>query len=82
VEVGASFQSILVIDNGPAMRSRPFRNFVNNTELLVHVCSRQDHPQTGVALSWSVKLEHLYRVLPNNCTELFEAVSSYRLFYL
>ena len=77
-------QMILVTDNGPAMKSRRFRNFVKKTELLVHVRSRKYHPQTigrEERYHGSLKLEHLYRVLPNNRTELIEAVASYRRFY-
>ena len=77
-------QIILVTDNGPAMKSRRFRNFVNKTELLIHVRSRKYHPQTigrEERYHGSLKLEHLYRVLPNNRTELIEAVKSYRQFY-
>ena len=71
-------------DNGPAMKSRRFRNFVKKTELLVHIRSRKYHPQTigrEERYHGSLKLEHLYRVLPNHRTELIEAVSSYRRFY-
>jgi hypothetical protein len=39
-------QVILVTDNGPAMKSRRFTNFVKKTELLIHVRSRKYHPQT------------------------------------
>ena len=39
-------QMILVADNGPAMKSRRFRNFVKKTDLLLHVRSRKYHPQT------------------------------------
>jgi putative transposase len=77
-------QVILVTDNGPAMKSRRFRNFVKKTELLVHIRSHKYHPQTigrEERYHGSLKLEHLYRVLPNNRTELVEAVSSYRRFY-
>ena len=77
-------QVILVTDNGPAMKSRRFRNFVKKTDLLIHVRSRKYHPQTigrEERYHGSLKLEHLYRVLPNNRTELVEAVSSYRRFY-
>jgi putative transposase len=77
-------QMILVTDNGPAMKSRRFRNFVKKTELLIHVRSRKYHPQTigrEERYHGSLKLEHLYRVLPNNRTELIEAVSNYRQFY-
>jgi transposase InsO family protein len=77
-------QIILVTDNGPAMKSRRFRNFVKKSELLVHVRSRKYHPQTigrEERYHGSLKLEHLYRVLPNNRTELIEAVTSYRQFY-
>ena len=77
-------QVILVTDNGPAMKSTRFRNFVKKTELLIHVRSRKYHPQTigrEERYHGSLKLERLYRVLPNNRTELVEAVSSYRYFY-
>ena len=75
---------ILVADNGPAMKSRRFRNFVKKTDLLLHVRSRKYHPQTigrEERYHGSLKLESLYRLLPRNRTELIEAVSSYRRFY-
>ncbi|MGH7794756.1 MAG: integrase core domain-containing protein [Candidatus Binatia bacterium] len=86
VELGHELpaQIILVTDNGPAMKSRRFRNFVKKSDLLVHIRSRKYHPQTigrEERYHGSLKLEHLYRVLPNNRTELFEAVKSYRRFY-
>jgi putative transposase len=77
-------QVVLVTDNGPAMKSRRFRNFVKKTKLLIHVRSRKYHPQTigrEERYHGSLKLEHLYRVLPSNRTELIEAVRSYRRFY-
>jgi transposase InsO family protein len=77
-------QVIVVTDNGPAMKSRRFRNFVKKTGLLIHVRSRKYHPQTigrEERYHGSLKLEHLYRVLPNNRTELVDAVSFYRRFY-
>ena len=77
-------QMILVTDNGPAMKSRRFRNFVKKTDLLVHVRSRKYHPQTigrEERYHGSLKLECLYRVLPSNRTELIDTVSSYRRFY-
>ncbi len=42
--------------------------------------SSADHRTRG-ALPWIAKAEHLYRVLPNNRSELIEAVKSYRQFY-
>lgn len=77
-------QVVLVTDNGPAMKSRRFKNFVKNTGLLVHIRSRKYHPQTigrEERYHGSLKLEHLYRVLPNNRTELMDAVRMYRQFY-
>jgi transposase InsO family protein len=77
-------QMILVTDNGPAMKSRRFRNFVKKTNLLVHIRSRKYHPQTigrEERYHGSLKLECLYRLLPSNRTELIDAVSSYRRFY-
>lgn len=86
VELGHELlgQIILVTDNGPAMKARRFRNFVKKTELLIHVRSRKYHPQTigrEERFHGSLKLEHLYRVLPRNRTELIEEVKSYRWFY-
>lgn len=86
VELGHELAAkmILVTDNGPAMKSRRFRNFVKKSDLLIHVRSRKYHPQTigrEERYHGSLKLEHLYRVLPNNRTELIEAVKSYRRFY-
>lgn len=86
VELGHELASqiILVTDNGPAMKARRFRNFVKKSELLIHVRSRKYHPQTigrEERYHGSLKLEHLYRVLPNNRTELIEAVKNYRQFY-
>jgi len=77
-------QIILVTDNGPAMKARRFRNFVKNSELLIHVRSRKYHPQTigrEERFHGSLKLERLYRVLPRKRTELIEEVKSYRQFY-
>jgi putative transposase len=77
-------QLILVTDNGPAMKSRRFRNFVKKAELLIHVRSRKYHPQTigrEERYHGSLKLEHLYRMLPNSRTELIDAVKNYRRFY-
>lgn len=81
---GLAAQIILVTDNGPAMKARRFRSFVNKSELLIHVRSRKYHPQTigrEERYHGSLKLEHLYRVLPSNRTELIEAVKNYRRFY-
>ena len=81
---GLAAQIILVTDNGPAMKARRFRNFVKKSELLIHVRSRKYHPQTigrEERYYGSLKLEHLYRVLPSNRTELIEAVKNYRRFY-
>jgi transposase InsO family protein len=66
------------------MKARRFRNFVKKSELLIHVRSRKYHPQTigrEERYHGSLKLEHLYRVLPSNRTELIEAVKNYRRFY-
>src|SRR6266850_3298324 len=53
------------------------------TELLIHVRSRKYHPQTigrEERYHGSLKLGHLYRVLPSNRTELIEEVKKYRQF--
>jgi transposase InsO family protein len=85
VELGHHLPSymILATDNGPKMKSRRVRNFVRKTDLLIHVRSRKYHPQTigrEERHHKSRKLEHLYRVLPNDRTEVVEAVPNYRRF--
>jgi len=75
---------IVVTDNGPAMKAKEYRNFVKKTDLLVHVRGQKYHPQTigrEERYHGSLKLEHLYRVLPSNRHELVKEVAKYRAFY-
>lgn len=75
---------IIVTDNGPAMKSRRYRNFIEKTDLLIHVRGQKYHPQTigrEERFHGSLKLEWLYRYLPRNRQELIERVADYRTFY-
>ena len=75
---------IIVTDNGPAMKSRRYRNFIEKTDLLVHVRGQKYHPQTigrEERFHGSLKLEWLYRHLPRNRQELMERVAEFRAFY-
>ncbi len=75
---------VLVTDNGPAMKSRRYRNFIQKTDLLVHVRGQKYHPQTigrEERFHGSLKLEWLYRYLPKSRQELVERVTEYRRFY-
>jgi transposase InsO family protein len=75
---------VLVTDNGPAMKSRRYRNFIQKTDLLVHIRGQKYHPQTvgrEERFHGSLKLEWLYRYLPKNRQELVERVAEYRSFY-
>lgn len=75
---------VLVTDNGPAMKSRRYRNFIKKTDLLIHVRGQKYHPQTigrEERFHGSLKLEWLYRYLPKNRQELIERVAEYRSFY-
>lgn len=75
---------VMVTDNGPAMKSRRYRNFIQKTDLLVHVRGQKYHPQTigrEERFHGSLKLEWLYRHLPKNRQELVERVAEYRHFY-
>jgi transposase InsO family protein len=75
---------VLVTDNGPAMKSRRYRNFIEKTELLIHIRGQKYHPQTigrEERFHGSLKLEWLYRHLPRNRQELVERVGEYRAFY-
>ena len=75
---------VIVTDNGPAMKSRRYRNFIQKTDLLVHIRGQKYHPQTigrEERFHGSLKLEWLYRYLPKNRQELVECVAQYRRFY-
>lgn len=75
---------ILVTDNGPAMKSKRYRNFVKTTDLLVHVRGQKYHPQTigrQERYHGSLKIEWLYRYLPKHRPELVDRVADYRSFY-
>ena len=75
---------VLVTDNGPAMKSRRYRNFIQKTDLLIHIRGQKYHPQTigrEERFHGSLKLEWLYRYLPKNRQELVERVAEYRCFY-
>ena len=51
---------------------------------MIHIRSWKYHPQTighEERYHGSLTLEHLYRVLPNNRTELIDAVKNYRRLY-
>jgi transposase InsO family protein len=75
---------VLVTDNGPAMKSRRYRNFIQKTDLLIHIRGQKYHPQTigrEERFHGSLKLEWLYRYLPQNRQELIERVAAYRKFY-
>jgi putative transposase len=77
-------QITLVTDNGPAMKSRRFRNFVKKSHLLIHIRGQKYHPQTigrEERYHGSLKMEHLYRVLPQNKAELESEVAKFRHFY-
>jgi len=75
---------VLVTDNGPAMKSRRYRNFIQETDLLIHIRGHKYPPQTigrGGRFHGSLKLEWLYRFLPKNRQELVARVAEYRKFY-
>ena len=75
---------VMVTDNGPAMKSRRYRNFIQKTDLLIHIRGQKYHPQTigrEERFHGSLKLEWLYRYLPKNRRELVERVAAYRIFY-
>lgn len=77
-------QVIVVTDNGPAMKAKEYRSFVKKTGLVVHVRGQKYHPQTigrEERYHGSLKLEHLYRVLPKDRAELVREVEKYRSFY-
>ena len=76
---------VVVTDNGPAMKSRRYRNFIKGTKSrLVHVRGQKYHPQTigrEERDHGSLKLEWLYRHLPRDRSELVDQVECYRRFY-
>jgi putative transposase len=75
---------VLVTDNGPAMKSRRYRRFIEKTNRLIHIRGQKYHPQTigrEERYHGSLKLEWLYRYLPKDRQELVTRVAEYRSFY-
>jgi transposase InsO family protein len=75
---------VMVTDNGPAMKSRRYRNFIQKHDHLEHVRGQKYHPQTigrEERYHGSLKLEWLYRYLPKDRRELIDRVVEYRGFY-
>lgn len=76
---------VIVTDNGPAMKSRRYRNFIRRTKgRLVHIRGQKYRPQTigrEERYHGSLKLEWLYRHLPKNRSELVDQVARFRRFY-
>ena len=75
---------VLVTDNGPAMKSRRYRRFIQKTNRLIHIRGQKYHPQTigrEERYHGSLKLEWLYRYLPKDRQELVTRVAEYRSFY-
>jgi putative transposase len=75
---------VLVTDNGPAMKSKTYRNFIAKNTTLIHIRGQKYHPQTigrEERFHGSLKIERLYRTLPRNRAELVAEVESYRRFY-
>jgi putative transposase len=75
---------VIVTDNGPAMKSKTYRNFIAKNTTLIHVRGQKYHPQTigrEERFHGSLKIERLYRTLPRNRAELVAEVESYRRFY-
>lgn len=75
---------VVVTDNGPAMKSRRYRNYIQKTERLVHIRGQKYHPQTigrEERYHGSLKLEWLYRYVPRDRSELVDRVAKYRSFY-
>jgi transposase InsO family protein len=81
VELGHTLRRRLFWSPTTVRRSRRggLKTSCRKTALLIHVRSRKYHPQTigrEKRFHGSLKLEHLYRVLPRNRTELIQRLKA------
>jgi len=83
-ETGEITPVIVVSDNGPCYKSRPFERYIASRPELTHVRTRRRSPQTNGVIEryhGAIKIEHLWRELPADGTEMTVMVEAFRRLY-
>ena len=83
-ETGAITPIFLVSDNGPCFKSSTFARFIASRPELTHVRTRRKSPQTNGVIEryhGAIKIEHLWRALPADGTEMTAMVDEFRELY-
>ena len=74
----------VVSDNGPCFKSATFYRFIASRPELTHVRTRRKSPQTNGVIEryhGAIKIEHLWRDLPADGTEMTRMVDAFRQLY-
>jgi putative transposase len=75
---------ILVSDNGPCYKAVGFARYIASRPELTHVRTRRKSPQTNGVIEryhGAIKIEHLWRALPADGTEMTVMVENFRQLY-
>lgn len=75
---------IVVSDNGPCYKSSGFTRYIDSRPGLTHVRTRRRSPQTNGVIEryhGAIQIEHLWRQLPADGTEMTEIVEAFRQLY-
>jgi transposase InsO family protein len=83
-ETGEITPIFLVSDNGPCFKGSTFQRFIASRPELTHVRTRRKSPQTNGVIEryhGAIKIEHLWRDLPADGTEMTAMVENFRQLY-
>jgi putative transposase len=83
-ETGEVTPIFLVSDNGPCFKGSTFQRFIASRPELTHVRTRRKSPQTNGVIEryhGAIKIEHLWRALPADGTEMTVMVENFRQLY-
>jgi len=75
---------IVVSDNGPCYKSHGFTRYIASRPELTHVRTRRRSPQTNGVIEryhGAIQIEHLWRQLPADGTQMTEMVDAFRQLY-
>jgi transposase InsO family protein len=83
-ETGEITPIFVVSDNGPCFKGSTFARFIDSRPELTHVRTRRKSPQTNGVIEryhGAIKIEHLWRDLPADGTEMARMVDDFRQLY-
>lgn len=83
-ETGEVTPIFVVTDNGPCFKGSVFERFIASRPELTHVRTRRKSPQTNGVIEryhGAIKIEHLWRDLPADGTQMTAMVDEFRELY-